>query len=102
MNDKERDVLYSLCNGEISFAEAAIMLGISKEKVEELLDNYTWTPSLEKLSELHEIEMENYFYIKSQVRKEKIFEHLQSKGELTLYIGIAKQFLISAKKITTQ
>lgn len=64
MNEKERKILYSLCNGDISFTEAAELLGISKEEVEKMLESYTWTPSSEKLSELHEIEMETFLYIK--------------------------------------
>lgn len=77
MNKKERDALYSLCNGDISFTEAATLLETSEEKVEELLGNYTWTPSPEKLSELRNIAMENFRYIELEIHKEKILEHIQ-------------------------
>lgn len=64
MNEKERKVLYSLCNGDIDFMDAAKLLGVSKEKIEDMLDNYTWTPSPEKMAELHEAEMETLLHIK--------------------------------------
>lgn len=92
MNEKERKVLYSLCNGDISFTEAAELLGMSKEKIKKMLENYTWTPSSEKMSELHETEMETLLYIKeitmvkngiSQTQIKKLKQILKTKDMST-------------------
>lgn len=64
MNQKERDVLHSLCNGDIKFSEAADQLGITEKEIEEMLDDYSWLPSPERLAELNETEMETLTYIR--------------------------------------
>ena len=90
MNIKEGDVLYSLCNGDISFTEAATLLEVSQEKVEELLSNYTWIPSPEKLSELHDVAMETL----SQIHKEKKFDQIPYKSfRSTFLVKDLKEFL---------
>lgn len=64
MNKKERDVLHSLCNGDITFSDASSQLGVSKERIEEMLEDYSWIPSSERLAELCQIEMETISYIR--------------------------------------
>lgn len=64
MNEKERKVLNSLCNGDITFSEASEKLGVPKTKIEEMLEGYNWVPPSERLAELVEIEMETISYIK--------------------------------------
>lgn len=64
MNKKERDVLHSLCEGDITFSEAASKLGITEIEIGEMLDDFNWLPSLEKLAELSETEMETLSYIR--------------------------------------
>lgn len=64
MNEKEREVLNSLCNGDMTFGEASDILGVPKEKIEEMLEDYSWVPSSGRLAELCEIEMETLTYIK--------------------------------------
>lgn len=64
MNKKERDVLQYLCDGEITFSEAADKLGITEKEIEEMLDDYSWLPSPEKLAELNETEIETLLYIR--------------------------------------
>lgn len=105
MNKKEKDVLNSLCNGDISFTEAVTLLEISEEKIEELLGKHVWTPSPEKLSELRDIAMENFRYIELEIQKEKLFKHVQiknSKSTITFYLEMAKQVLVSTKKFTSK
>jgi DNA-directed RNA polymerase specialized sigma subunit len=84
MNKKERKVLYALCNGDISFSEAAELLGISEEKVEKMLENYTWTPSSKKMSEFHEIEMETLSYIEeiTQAKSEVSHTQIEKLGQI--------------------
>lgn len=81
MTEKERIVLHCLCNGDITFADAATLLDISEEKVEELLSSYTWTPSPEKLSDLRDIAMENFQEIESEIQKEKLFERIRCRKQ---------------------
>lgn len=38
---KDREVLNALCNGDITFSEASEKLGVSKEKIEEMLGDYS-------------------------------------------------------------
>lgn len=64
MNKKERDVLHSLCEGDITFSEAASKLGITEIEIGEMLDDFNWLPSLEKLAELSETEIETLSYIR--------------------------------------
>lgn len=64
MNNKEKDVLHLLCNGDITFSEASGMLGVSKEEVEEMLDHFNWIPSSDRIVELCEVEKETLSYIK--------------------------------------
>lgn len=58
MSDQINAVLNSLCEGSITFSEASQLLGLSKDKVEELLESFVWVPSVERISELCEIERE--------------------------------------------
>jgi|GEM_PF-3031014 len=64
MNENEQKVLYALCNGDITFSEASEKLGVSKEKIEEMLENYSWVPPSERLAELVEIEMKTILHIR--------------------------------------
>jgi hypothetical protein len=48
----------------LTFSEASEKLGVSKEKIEEILENYTWIPLPERLAELVEIEMETILHIR--------------------------------------
>lgn len=99
MNEKERKILNSLCNGDISFTEAAEFIGMSKEKVKKMLEGYTWTPSSEKLSELHEIEMETLLYIEEITQvKNKILQTRSKK--LDIDMTMATFVVISMKYIT--
>jgi hypothetical protein len=68
MDKRERDVLHSLCNGDITFSEAAEKLGVTKEKIEELLEDYSWVPSPQRLAELHKSEMETLSHIREICR----------------------------------
>lgn len=68
MNKKERDVLHSLCDGDITFSDAANRLGITEKKIEELLEDYNWLPSPQRLAELHKTEMETLSYIREICR----------------------------------
>ncbi|VVB85616.1 Uncharacterised protein [uncultured archaeon] len=89
MNKKERDVLHSLCDGDITFSEAAGQLGIPEKEIEEMLDDYSWLPSPERLAELNETEMETLSYIKeisqpiklsiSHTQVDLIFDQMQFK-----------------------
>ncbi|SNQ59905.1 hypothetical protein [Candidatus Methanoperedens nitratireducens] len=64
MNKRERDILHSLCDGDITFSEAADQLGITEKEIEEMLENYSWLPSPQRLAELNEAEMETLSYIR--------------------------------------
>ncbi len=64
MNKKERDVLHALCEGDITFSEAASKLGVTEMEIGEMLDDYNWLPSLGKLAELSETEKETLSYIR--------------------------------------
>jgi hypothetical protein len=63
MNKREKEVLHSLCDGDISFSDAADILETTEEKIEEMLESYSWLPSPQRLAELNEIEMETLSYI---------------------------------------
>jgi hypothetical protein len=63
MNKREKEVLHSLCDGDITFSDAVSMLETTEEKIEEMLDSYSWLPSSERLAELNETEMETLSYI---------------------------------------
>lgn len=110
MNKKERKVLYVLCNGDISFSEAAELLGISEEKVENMLENYTWTPSSTKMSELHEIEMETLSYIekitqvKSEVSRAQIEKlgQVQSSKDISTSITIFDSMMRLVSRVTQE
>lgn len=80
MDDKKREVLNSLCNGDITFSEAALLLEVSKAEIEEMLDNYKWIPSSDKIIEFCDIERETLSYIK-EISQPIIFRlsHLGSK-----------------------
>jgi hypothetical protein len=69
VNKKERDVLRSLCDGDITFSEAADQLDVTEEKIEEILEEYEWLPSHQRLAELHETEMETLSYIRKICQK---------------------------------
>ncbi len=71
MNKKEKDILHSLCNGDITFKEAADQLRVPEKKIGEMLDDYNWLPSPEKLAELHETEMETLSYIRRIMTRRK-------------------------------
>lgn len=58
MCSDERSVLASLCEGKITFSEAANMLNISKERVEEMLESFKWMPSSTRIAELCDSERE--------------------------------------------
>ena len=64
MNKREREVLHSLCDGDITFLEASSQLGVTEEIIEEMLENYSWLPSPQRLAELNETEMETLSYIR--------------------------------------
>lgn len=52
MCSDERSILTSLCEGKISFSDAANMLNVSKEIVEEMLESFKWMPSSTRITEL--------------------------------------------------
>lgn len=81
MNENEREVLDTLCNGDITFSEASEKLGVSKEKIEEMLEDYSWVPSSERLSKLVEMEMETLSYIK-EISQPVRFRVLDTQSEL--------------------
>ena len=80
MDEKEREVLNSLCNGDITFSEAALLLEVSKAEIEDMLDHYKWIPSSDKIIEFCDIERETLSYIK-EISQPIIFRlsHLGSK-----------------------
>jgi len=63
MNKREREVLHSLCDGDITFSDAAGKLETTEEKIEEMLESYSWLPSSKRLAEFNETEMETLSYI---------------------------------------
>lgn len=82
--EKERSVLHSLCNGDIKYNDAAKILETNEERIVELLDRYTWIPSPEKMEELHDVAMETFREIESQIYKEKI-EHMINRFVLVKF-----------------
>ena len=96
MNNKERDVLHLLCNGDITFSEASGMLSVSKEEVEEMLDNFNWIPSSDRIVELCEVEKETLSYIKhisqpislrlSHEGVKHIYEQMRFRGQINTQI----------------
>lgn len=64
---KKDRVLYTLCNGDITFSEASEKLGVSKEKIEEMLDDYSWVPQSERLAELVEMEKKTIKHIQKRI-----------------------------------
>ena len=96
MDDKEREVLNSLCNGDITFSEAAIELEVSKEDIEDMLDDYRWMPSSDKIIEFCDLERETLSFIRelsqpiifksSDIQSNQIYEQMQFTGSLSAHI----------------
>jgi len=89
MNKRERDVLHSLCDGEITFSEAAERLETTEGKIEEMLEDYSWLPSPQRLAELNETEMETLSYIReiSQPIRSKV-SYIQAEIQFKDFIII--------------
>lgn len=96
MDDKERKVLNSLCNGDISFSEAALELEVSKEDIEDMMDNYMWMPSSDKIIEFCDLERETLSFIRensqpitfkvSDLQSNLLYEQMQFTGSLSAHI----------------
>lgn len=96
MDDKEREVLNSLCNGDITFSEAALELEVSKEDIEDMMDNYMWMPSSDKIVEFCDIERETLSFIReisqpiifkvSNVQSNLLSEQMQFTGSLSTHV----------------
>ncbi len=96
MDDKERKVLNSLCNGDMSFSEAALELEVSKEDIEDMMDNYTWMPSSDKIIEFCDLERETLSFIRensqpitfkvSDLQSNLLYEQMQFTGSLSAHI----------------
>jgi len=94
MNNKEKEVLHSLCEGDITFSDAVSMLETTEEKIEEMLESYNWLPSSKRLAELNEIEMETLSYIQeisqpfkfrvSTDQVERRFDQMKFIGSVTV------------------
>ena len=96
MDDKKREVLNSLCNGDITFSDAALELKVSKEDIEDMLDNYVWMPSSDKIVEFCDIERETLSFIReisqpiilkvSNLQSNLLYEQMQFTGSLSAHI----------------
>ena len=96
MDNKEREVLNSLCNGDITFSDAALELDVSKEDIEDMLDNYVWMPSSDKIVEFCDIERETLSFIReisqpiilkvSNLQSNLLYEQMQFTGSLSAHI----------------
>jgi hypothetical protein len=64
LNKEERKVLKSLCDGDISFIEAAKALSKTETEIEKLLDDFDWLPSPERLVELSKYSQETSEHIR--------------------------------------
>ena len=61
-------VLDQICNGTITFADAANLLGIAKDEVESMLDDYPWMPTAEQMRTICEAERQTLEHIRATVR----------------------------------
>lgn len=90
MNKREREVLHSLCDGDITFSDAAGRLETTEKTIEEMLETYSWLPSSKRLAELNETEMETLSYIQeiSQPFKFRVSNsHVDLRFDQMKFIG---------------
>lgn len=108
MNKREREVLHSLCDGDITFLEASSQLGVTEEIIEEMLENYSWLPSPQRLAELNEAEMETLSYIReicqsNELRVSNAHTEIQFNDATILQNALHPTYFtpISIGKVTT-
>lgn len=76
MIDPETEkVMSSLFNDEISFSSAVKKLKISDKQLQELIDNYHWIPSLDKIKQISELEKNSIALINEVIEKEELRGH---------------------------
>jgi hypothetical protein len=76
-------IINKLMNDEITFTEASTLSGVSKEKLEELMEQSHWHPSIEKLIDTSEIEKESMFLIDEIIKTKN--KHPAKRQEASKY-----------------
>lgn len=71
MDIKTEKVLISLLNDEITFLKATQLLKISEKKLEELVDNFNWVPSLKKMIDVSKLERKSISSINEIIDEER-------------------------------
>jgi hypothetical protein len=68
-SEDERNTLNLLYEGEMTFSQAAELLGVSKEKIKEMFESFKWIPSSAYMQEIYEIEEEVMAHIESESKR---------------------------------
>ena len=66
--DYERSIVTSLYEGDMTFSEAAELLGVSKEKIKEMFESFNWIPSSAYMQEIYELQKESIAYIEEEIK----------------------------------
>lgn len=64
--DCERSIITSLYEEDMTFSEAARLLGVSNGKIKEMFESFNWIPSSKYMQEIHEIQKESIAYIEEE------------------------------------
>jgi hypothetical protein len=78
---EQAEVLQLLCDGVITIEEAAGRLGVSEDRVEELLDGFTWMPSSDRMRELCEAERRTLALIRGESKPERCIRRISPVPE---------------------
>ncbi len=82
MIQKEK-ILDKLYNDEISFSDAMGLLKISRLELDELMGTYVWTPPLEKINKVSELEKKSIGLINKAIDAEnRSFSHNKKQYEM--------------------
>jgi len=103
MDSDERSILVSLCEGKITFSEAAKILEVSKKRVEEMLESFNWIPSSARIAELRETEREVLSHIEKEsepiIRRSSSF--MYSYKSMKFDKSVANKMINSGTSVTS-